>query len=69
MAEENELDPAMTLESAENAMRAGTIEILTSAIARLGWDNRFQESALDMATKLTNAIEEIQATEVVTDPV
>lgn len=48
-------------ETPEPTERESMVEILTQGIARVGWDLRFQESALNLANKLADAVEAIHA--------
>jgi hypothetical protein len=43
--------------------RAHAVQTLTKAIARVGWDLRFQEPAVNLAEKLCTAIDQDQAEE------
>lgn len=43
--------------------RLQTVQLLTKAVQKLGWDVRFQESAHDLAVKLTDAVEHLSEEE------
>ncbi len=52
---------AEVTESNDDSGRSQTKAMLASAVTRLGWHERFQESAADIAEKLLTAVEAVQA--------
>jgi hypothetical protein len=52
----------------ENTERADFVTLISRAITKVGWDLRMQDSAANLAEKLTTAVEQLQGAEETSEP-